>query len=247
MNIWQECNGTSHICPLNCRTTRIVESQQQVATMSLVDTHDEQELLEQLLEESKPILKDKEKHYLITTPFRYPPLRYGSRFGEKHYSGIFYGSQNIQTCFSECAYYRLLFIEGMEVVPEQIKIHTQHLTFSITVKTDNAIQLQHSPFTNYDCLTSPDDYHATQQLGAQMREHNIQAFTFQSARDHSNGTNIGIFDSSAIISKQPYQINHWQCTTSEKSVIFYDHINNSSFEFSRNQFLVNDLLPSPAI
>ncbi len=246
MNIWQECNGISHITQLNCRTTRVVESQQQVATMSLVDTHDEQELLEQLLEESKPIVQNKKKHYLITTPFRYPPLKYGSRFGEKHYSGIYYGSAEIKTCFCECAYYRFLFIEGMETIPEHLKIHTQHLTFNVTIKTDRAIQLQHSPFNQYNNLISPDDYRATQKLGTQMREDNIQVFTFQSARDDSDGINIGIFDPIAIVSKKPYKIDHWQCTTSQKTVIFYNHIGNSSFEFTKDQFLMNGILPSPA-
>lgn len=57
----------------------MVESQEQVATLQLVDTLEEQALLEELLESSKPpVPADAEPlHYLLKTPFRYPPLRWG--------------------------------------------------------------------------------------------------------------------------------------------------------------------------
>ena len=52
---------------------RGVEAQHQVATMRLVDDLREQELLEQLLEASKPPLPPDASaaHYLLSTPFRY--------------------------------------------------------------------------------------------------------------------------------------------------------------------------------
>ena len=64
---------------------RIVETQEYAATMNLVDDLEEQELLEQLLDEVKPPYKKgtQKLHYLISTPFRYPPLKYGSRFGDR--------------------------------------------------------------------------------------------------------------------------------------------------------------------
>jgi hypothetical protein len=42
---------------------------------------------------------------LLTTPFRYPPLRHGSRFGSRQYRGIFYGSRSRSGCLVEGAYY----------------------------------------------------------------------------------------------------------------------------------------------
>ena len=54
---------------------RGVEAQHRVATMRLVDDLQEQALLEQLLEDSKPTLPAEAKgsHYLLFTPFRYAP------------------------------------------------------------------------------------------------------------------------------------------------------------------------------
>jgi hypothetical protein len=53
----------------------MVESQEQIATRGYVDTLAEQSVLEELLEESKPAYPDKttDLHYLLKTPFRYPP------------------------------------------------------------------------------------------------------------------------------------------------------------------------------
>ena len=58
------------------RLLRLVESQEQVATNSLVRTLAEQALLEDLIEASKPPLPATGHglHYLLATPFRYPPL-----------------------------------------------------------------------------------------------------------------------------------------------------------------------------
>ncbi len=61
---------------LQGRCWRLVESQEQIATHALVESLEEQALLEQLLDESKPSYPQglQKKHYLIATPFRYPPL-----------------------------------------------------------------------------------------------------------------------------------------------------------------------------
>ena len=62
-----------------------VEAQHVVSTMRLVDTPAEQDLLEQLLEGSKPPVPPTAlpKHYLLTTPFRYSPA-HASRFRKPH-------------------------------------------------------------------------------------------------------------------------------------------------------------------
>ncbi|MDU3955055.1 MAG: RES domain-containing protein, partial [Pseudomonas aeruginosa] len=46
--IWRQCKGERHIRPLQGRLVRLVESQEQVATLQLVDTLEEQALLEEL-------------------------------------------------------------------------------------------------------------------------------------------------------------------------------------------------------
>ena len=70
-------------------------------------------LLEQLIEDVKPPSGPPPGlHWLLFTPFRYPPLRHGSRFGTRAERGIWYGSRTRATAFAEKAYYLLLFLDG---------------------------------------------------------------------------------------------------------------------------------------
>jgi hypothetical protein len=78
---------------------RIVESQEQIAMLSLVDDLAEQAVLEDLLEQTKPPLPAgaERLHDLLSTPFRYPPLRHSSRFGQRFEPSLFYGVRRLPT------------------------------------------------------------------------------------------------------------------------------------------------------
>src|SRR5207245_1032206 len=90
-----------------------VEAQHQVSTRKLVDTLEEQALLEELIDRAKPPDSTRGRlHYLLSTPFRYPPLRHGSRFATRQERSLWYGSETRRTAFAEVAYYRLVFLEG---------------------------------------------------------------------------------------------------------------------------------------
>ena len=77
-NIWTQCAGGSKVARLRLSPWRVVEAQHQVSTRKLVDSIDEQAILEQLIETSKPVdATAGRRHVLLATPFRYPPLRHG--------------------------------------------------------------------------------------------------------------------------------------------------------------------------
>jgi hypothetical protein len=61
---------------------RAVEAQHVVSTMALVDSIEEQHVLERLLDDTKPAIPAAAAHlhWLLFTPFRYPPPPGGSRF-----------------------------------------------------------------------------------------------------------------------------------------------------------------------
>ena len=79
--------------------------------MVLVDTLAEQHLLEDLLERAKPPLPDETAglHYLLATPFRYPPTDRGSRFRRPSDPGVFYGADAVRTACAELGYWRWRF------------------------------------------------------------------------------------------------------------------------------------------
>ncbi len=92
---------------------RLVEAQHRVSTLKLVDSVAEQELLENIIESSKPPLPPecRDLHYLLSTPFRYgAAYPTGSRFRRAGMTeGVFYASEAPHTAVAEMSFYRLLF------------------------------------------------------------------------------------------------------------------------------------------
>ncbi|MEN8175315.1 MAG: RES family NAD+ phosphorylase [Pseudomonadota bacterium] len=236
---------------VGCRGTlmRMVESQEQVATRSLVDGLTEQALLENLLETSKPPLRPgtEKLHYLLAAPFRYPPLRHGSRFGSRFEPGIFYGSHRFETLAAETAYYRFVFWRGMTTPPPSGRISTEHTAFSVNYATEHGLRLQDPPFARHKkSLASPSDYAATQATGAAMRAKDIAAFEYLSARDPKQGLNVGLFTPAALKSRKPLRQQNWLCETNAESVQFRRPHDKLVRTYGRELFLVAGSFPEPA-
>lgn len=248
-SIWQECQGNTHIIKLHCDAWRVVESQEQVATTELVNGDlDAQQLLELLLDRSKPPAPKTSFHYLLITPFRYPPLRHGSRFGRRDEPSLFYGSETIYTGLAETAFYRLIFLEGMSVpFPESIR--TDHTLFKVRIKTAHAICLQKQPFNEYEQhISSASSYTKSQQLGQDMRAAGVAGFQFRSARDVEGGINTALFYPSALSSKKPTATEAWQCVTNHQTISFSNKLKRGQVcHFPREQFLIAGKLPTPAL
>lgn len=245
---WLGIRLVDHIQSLSGALVRVVESQEQIATTGLVDSLAEQALLEDLLEQTKPRSRPGSDglHYLLMTPFRYPPLRYGSRFGQRHERSIFYGSQSPRTALAETAYYRLLFRAGMQSAPTRA-IRSQHTLFGARYQATQGLSLQCAPFSSHSSrLTDPGDYSATQALGSAMRAAGIQAFESCSARDAAGGINIGLFEPAALASSTPSYQEEWLCETDGNGTTFLKPSSREIWEFPITDFLVNGTLPHPA-
>lgn len=247
---------------------RAVESQQQIATSNLVDSLEEQELLEQLLETSKPPVPDgcAAIHYLLSTPFRYPPLPWGSRFGRNFERGIFYASRDPETALCEIAYYRLLFCQGYDR-RERAPLNSQHLVFSARYHTDMGVNLHDDGFNDFHRqLTDPRLYSFCQALGSAMRGTNIQAFEFPSSRAQQlkdnaqlnsaelktlikRGLNVGLFEPLALTSKTPRQRRRLLVQTQSDQVQMRLEKSDGQFQLFQYQaqwFYDQGELPQPA-
>jgi hypothetical protein len=247
--IWQACKGSQHIGYLHGELFRLVESQEQIATMSYVDTLQEQALLEEMLESVKPSFPEGSEacHYLLKTPFRYPPLKWGSRFGRTHEPGIFYGGRGVEAALAESAYYRLVFWFSMDADPVKNKIRTEHTLFSVGYKTSSGVRLQVAPFDAYlPELTHPSNYQPCQLLGSSMRESEVEVFEYQSARDPQKGICVGLFTSNAFVQKKPREMRQWFCETSATDVSFKPVDARKVIRFPIDNFLVDNKLPLPA-
>lgn len=243
MDLWQKEHGAKHIQPMQAKVWRIVEDQNKSATRKLVDTHQEHELLEAMIESSKPatiLLKD--YHYLLATPFRYPPLKHGSRFASRYEPSLWYGSRDINTALAEVAYYRLLFLNGSSAKFDQTQIRLT--AFSAKIATLSGMYLTDRPFGKYRPeISSTTSYAISQPLGSAMRKANIQAFWYYSARDAENGVNIGIFTPQAFLSKKPIasSFQSWECICTKDAVEFTQHaaLNKTQKIFAVEQFKID--------
>lgn len=227
---------------------RLVESQEQVATNQLVSSLDRQAVLENLLEATKPPMRTgtERLHYLLTTPFRYPPLKHGSRFGTRSEPSLFYGSIETRTVLAEAAYYRLVFWFGMATPPAG-KLDTQHTLFGASYQTAQGLQLQSPPFDRHRAaLTDPADYRASQALGSTMRSSGIEAFEFFSARDPDGGINVALFTPRALAKSEPVSQAPWLCELTADGVRFRAVYSREFHDFPVGIFQVDGALPQPA-
>ncbi len=250
-SIWTRCGR--RLSPLVAAPWRAVESQHIISTRKLVDSTEEHEILEQLIDEAKPRPPPDPAfarlHYLLFTPFRYPPLPSGSRFGQRGEPGIWYGSDTVETALAERAYYKLLAHSGTTA-----KLPTpftgQVTLFRAEVRTQRGVDLTQDPFAAHRAtISSPTDYGASQRLGREMRGDGVEAFRYLSARDPLAGTNIGVFDPAAFARKRPTAQEEWFFTLGPDAIEYEkrDVIAPLTKAFRRAGFLVNGKLPAPAL
>lgn len=248
-SIWMQCEGDSELRALRLVAWRVVESQHEVSTRKLVSSAAEQELLEELIDRVKPpVSVGSRLHYLLFTPFRYPPLRHGSRFGTRQERGIWYGSEQQRTAFAEVAYYRLLFLEGTHAALEPVS--TALTSFTVRMRTTRGIDLAATPFTAHTAkISSRVSYGASQALGLAMRDAKVELFRFTSARDADRGNNVGAFSPTVFHQATPQHFERWHCTATRGAVDFtrgdLTRVRDT-YVFERAQFLVDGRLPWPA-
>jgi hypothetical protein len=251
-SIWTRCAAGSEerlLRPLRLTPWRVVEAQHHISTRKLVDSLAEHVVLEEMIDAAKPPNQVKEAlHYLLATPFRYPPLPHGSRFGARRERGIWYGSTTRQTALTEVAYYRCVFLEGTRA---DLGIVSSQLTaFSVRARSARGVDLVAAPFASHRrAIASRTTYAASQPLGAAMRAAGVEIFRYPSARDTDGGVNIGVFSPSAFGTSKPTAFETWDCTAAREFTEFAkrDYIRRESLVVERSQFLVNGTLPMPAL
>jgi hypothetical protein len=250
-DIWTRCAGPSRVGPLTVAAWRVVEAQHAVSTRRLVDTLEEQKLLEEIVDGVKPPAPTAAEfdglHYLLFTPFRHPPLRHGSRFGSPTERSLWYGAQRLETSLAEKAYYQFVFAAGTTAVLENLSCTWS--AFQASVHTKRGVDLTAPAFADFQtAISSPGSYAATQPLGAAMRAAGVDAFQFTSARCPQRGTAIGLF-SPAFASRNPRPPQTWRCGLlgDRCEVRQVNTTRNTVLAFRRSDFEVNGVLPQPGV
>lgn len=182
----------------------MVESQHIAATMKLVDNRDEQDLLESLLESSKPAqpVATVGLHYLLATPFRYDPKRGGSRFRAVTDPGVFYGAESVRTAGAELGYWRWKFL--MDAVDLELIEPVAHTAFRADIATQ-VVDLQRPHFDiDAPLWHHPTDYAPTQQLARVAREAGIGGILYRSVRDPQPSWCLALLTPAGFSQPQPH-------------------------------------------
>ena len=211
---WTPDALSSNARGLTGRCWRVVEAQHVVSTMKLVDTLAEQELLEQLLEESKPPIPPecRHLHYLLATPFRYgSPYPRGSRFRRAGLTpGVFYGSQTQATAMAEVMLHRLLFFAESPRTPWPANAG-EHTAFAVRYRAASGLDLTAAPLDRDAALWSRlTDYRACQELADAARAAGVQALRYRSVRDPRGGINVALLTCAAFTSREPIERQTWR-------------------------------------
>jgi hypothetical protein len=212
-----------------------VEAQHRVSTIALVDTLEEQALLEQLLEDSKPALPPQAKglHYLLSTPFRYPPPPRGSRFRSPIDPGVFYGADEIRTACAELGYWRWRFLMDCPAL-EAIDAKPQTL-FRTDIATA-AVDLRKPPFAvDAVAWTHPTDYTHCQQFASVARESAVGAICYESVRDPEKAGCIAVLHPQAFTDR-PLEVQTWLLSIARRKVFWHrdSPLSAETFQFDMN-------------
>ncbi len=203
--IWTSRAVASEAVPWKGAVWRLVESQHVASTMKLVDSLDEQLVLERLLDEAKPRVPHdvSHLHYLMSTPFRYPPPVGGSRFRGETDPGVFYGAEEVDTCCAEVGHWRLRFLHDAVDLTHIDPV--RHTAFRVRLNT-TSIDLRVGAFAaNRADWEHPDSYVATQLLARSVREAGIGCIRYRSVRDQNGGGCAAVVDPAAFERTQPEQ------------------------------------------
>lgn len=201
---------------------RLVEAQHRVSTMKLVDSLEEQQLLEEELERTKPPGPPEcaALHYLLATPFRYGRYPGNSRFRREGYSpGVYYASEHVQTAVAETVFYRLLFFAESPATPWPAN-PLEFTAFEARFSTPLAIDLTAPPFdadaARWGHVT---DYSACLDLADAARDAGIDLIRYRSVRDPGRGANLALLVCTLFASRDPSRFATWRIALSSRGAI----------------------------
>ncbi|HKD54111.1 MAG TPA: RES family NAD+ phosphorylase [Steroidobacteraceae bacterium] len=217
---------------------RVVEAQHTASTMRLVDSLEEQSILESILEESKPPLPPAARplHYLLATPFRYRP-HHGSRFRAPLEPGVWYGGEALRTALAEKSYWRLRFLLDSPETPDLRPV--PHTAFTAAVRTSAAIDLTRAPLVrDRAAWTDPESYAGTQALAASAREARLQIIRYQSVRDPEHAACAAVLTPLVFGRGKPRSQETWFIAASRARVrCAPDERGGATWEFAAAQLL----------
>jgi hypothetical protein len=226
---------------------RLVEAQHIVSTLKLVESLDDQSLIEDLIEETKPPvpIECRHLHYLLSTPFRYATYPHGSRFRRAGNTlGVYYAAEHSETAVTELAFYRLLFFAESPGTPWPTN-PSEYTAFSAAVRTDKLLDLTIPPLARDKVLwTALTDYTATRDIAENARAASIEIIRYQSVRDMQARANLAVLTCRAFVDPQPVDKQTWHIYLSSSGIQAVCEFPKHRVEFGKDSFTADPRLAS---
>lgn len=220
---------------------RCVDALDQMATQSVTDSADEQDLVENAIERSKPTIPAAAhgRHFLLSTPFRHTRQRRlkASRFKAPGADcGVFDASEKEEAALAETAFYILLSLA--ESISASPPFWTgQKSIFSVNLDTDRALDLTQPPFRQDRAVwRDPFDYGPCQEMGAKTREAGGALIRYESARDPDETENVAVFDPTAFADAAPQHHPTWHLVAGDQGVLAKQEFTGKRLSFPRHHF-----------
>ncbi len=206
--------------PRSASLWRAVEAQHVISTLRLVDNAAEQELLEQLLEQSKPPLPAEARglHYLLFTPFRYVSP-WPSRFRPANRPGCWYGAEEVRTALAEVGYWRWRIHGDSEAFADTALV-VQFTVFQAQVE-GRCVDLCSPPWSSTaELWCHPTDYSDCHAVAAACVERTVAWIRYSSVRDPQAAACGAVLDASALSLPDACQQQTWAAKITAEGAIF---------------------------
>lgn len=237
--IWTPAALRSEARPLRTSAWRLVEAQHRVSTLKLVDTLAEQDVLEAILDTTKPALPAECSHldYLLSTPFRYRPYAHGSRFRRAGMTpGVWYGAARPETAAAEMVFYRFLFYAESPATPFPDDA-ADYTAICADLATPLSLDLTSGTLaqdkSRWMHLT---DYAPCQALADAAREAGADILCYTSVRDPAQGRNLAVLSCKAFRLPQPTDRQTWRIRINRNGAQAVCEHPRRGMEFSKDSF-----------
>ena len=238
--IWTPDALSSELKPYKRALWRLVEAQHHVSTMKLVESLAEQDVLENLIEQTKPAypVECGRLHYLFKTPFRYGAVYpNGSRFRRAGLTpGVYYASEEPRAAVAEMAFYRLLFFAELPETPWPAN-PSEYTGFSAAIETRRMLDLTSPPLDRDAALWRRlTDYGPCQALADAARVAEAEIIRYGSVRDPAGGANAAVLSCAAFANVEPLEAQTWRIGVGENGAYAMREFPPARAAFGREAF-----------
>ncbi len=197
--------------PYRGKAWRLIEGQYRSSTVRIVDTDAEHEVLEVLLEASKPPVPAPCRHldYQFWSPFRYGRYPRASRFRRAGPTpGVWYGAEHVLTAVAEAIWGTLRFFAASPAAPMPRR-PVEHTAVQADIRTPLAVDLTAPGMAGLGRWDDPDDYADCLALADLARGAGVEAIRYRSVRDPRGRANLAVLACATFARPAPIARQTW--------------------------------------